>query len=293
MGEAYRRQLCVEHKLSAPRRLKSANGNGVDISRWQVVPNLRASGASFVIIQANFGTAPSNPFFSAQIRAAEQAHIPWGIYTFLTGESGTAQADVALRIARSAPLGIWGDAETAGGYSSACAYASRLKTAGVRIYGIYAPRGGWPGHNCGGYNWPAEWNSGASFPLPGYSSSTMKMRQFCGTCFLPGFGGQVDLDYNLGILSLVHPHPTIEAQIEVDKARVVAAIQHQHTDTRLVKHWQHRHPGCVSPASTPQRCRTKATLVRDIHRRQNDHRYLEQRIRVLRAQIAEDEKKIR
>jgi GH25 family lysozyme M1 (1,4-beta-N-acetylmuramidase) len=184
----------------------SAPSQGVDISNWQGIPDLRASGVKFVLIQTNDGTF-HNPFLSAQVAAARRAGIPFGFYTFVEAFSGSEQASIALSLGqRYAPqLGYWADVEKTGAYEHACAYVSRIKQAGLKIAGVYSSPGLYFAGRCAGYIWPAEWGSGRAYPLNGYPSSAIKVRQWCGTCSLAGFSGQVDRDESLGLLSLITP----------------------------------------------------------------------------------------
>ena len=177
-----------------------------DISVWQGVPNM--SRLKCVIIQTNDGLF-SNRLLGAQIAAAKRAHIPFGFYTFVEGRYyGSEQANFALRLGRGSgeTLGYWADAETTGSYERACPYVDTIKAAGVHIYGVYSSPGLWSTRRCAGYVWPAIWGGGL-YPLPGYPYSAIKLRQWCGTCSLSGFTGQVDLDENLGLLQLAATHP--------------------------------------------------------------------------------------
>ena len=188
---------------------------GVDISNWQGVPSLgtaRANGIRFVIIQTNAG-AFRNPFYWLQAADARNAGLPFGTYTFIEpsmGGSTQANISAAVRKGSGASLGMWADAEVGGAYEQACPYTS---TAPSNIVGVYSSNGNWPGYRCKGYDWPANWGGGSATPLPGYTSSATKVRQWCGTCRFPGFSGEVDRDESLGLLSLVNPPGPTHAEV--------------------------------------------------------------------------------
>lgn len=176
----------------------------VDVSVYQGVPNFTAGGVRCVIVQTNDGTF-ENRLFREQVRAAARAHIPWGVYAFLApGESGEAQANLAYSMSQGLgrSLGIWGDAEVNGAYEHACSFTARLRALHVHLYGIYSSPGLWPGYRCRGLIWPAEWGTGPAYPLSGYPVSAIVLRQWCGTCTLAGFPGEVDRDESLGLISL-------------------------------------------------------------------------------------------
>lgn len=206
---------CIRQELKA-KGIKPALGlapvrvaapSCVDISVWQGVPNLRAAGLRCVIIQTNDGGV-RNGLFYAQVAAAKRAGIPWGVYTYMApGELAGPQLATALSMSsgRGRTLGVWADAEQSGAYEHACAYTAAARAAGVHIYGVYSSPGLWPGYRCDGWIWPAEWGGGSAYPLPGYPRSAVILRQWCGTCRLPGFSGEVDRDESLGLLSLAKP----------------------------------------------------------------------------------------
>ena len=200
-GECVGQHFGIKPGATAPT--STARAQCVDISVWQGVPNLSA--VKCVIIQTNDGNT-RNGLFYQQVAAAQRAHIPWGVYTFLEAFSGEAQANVALSMSdgRGRTLGVWADAEQNGVYAQACGYVNRAARS-AHIYGVYSSPGLWPGYRCAGYIWPAEWGGGGAYPLPGYPASAVKLRQNCGTCRLPGFGGEVDRDEDLGLLALAKP----------------------------------------------------------------------------------------
>lgn len=210
-GECIRQeQRAKGFQLVAPLT-SSAPSQGVDISNWQGVPDFGPSRVKFVLIQTNDGNF-HNPFLGAQVEAAYRAHIPFGFYTFTEAFSGEAQAATALALGQhfKPALGYWSDVEVNGAYGQACPYVNRVKRAGARIAGVYSSPGLYFAGRCAGYDWPAEWSSGRAIPLSGYSLSATKVRQWCGTCRLAGFSGQVDRDESLGLLSLVTPPKPVE-----------------------------------------------------------------------------------
>lgn len=180
----------------------------VDISVWQGVPNFREAGVRCAIVQTNDGSA-RNGLFYAQTRELRDHGIAFGCYAFLEAYSGSSQAYTSTSMCNGsgATLGEWSDAEVGGAYQQACSFNATASRAGYRIVGVYSSPGNWPGYRCQGYDWPAEWGGGGAYPLAGYSYSATVLRQFCGTCRLPGFGGEVDRDEDLGLLALVKPPP--------------------------------------------------------------------------------------
>jgi hypothetical protein len=211
MGECIREQLAAKGVALVSPMLAGRPGGAqcVDISVYQGVPNFRASGVRCVIIQTNDGGF-RNSLFLEQVRAAKRAGIPWGVYSFLApGVSGEAQVNLALAMSNGLgrTLGVWADAEVSGSYEHACAYTARARALHVNVFGVYSSPGLWPGYHCIGAVWPAEWGSGAAYPLPGYPRSAILFRQWCGTCSLSGIGS-VDRDENLGLLTFAHSAPT-------------------------------------------------------------------------------------
>ena len=224
-GECVKQQLESEGKI--PSKLTTPLGVArpqcADISIWQGVPNLRAAGLRCVIIQTNDGGV-RNSLFYAQVAAAKRAGIPWGVYTYMApGESAGSQLSIALSMSngRGRTLGVWSDAEQSGAYEHACSYTAGARTAGVHIYGVYSSPGLWPGYRCDGWVWSAEWGGGSAYPLPGYPQSAVILRQWCGTCRLSGFSGEVDRDEALGILRLAHPAPPKPSRAALLRRRAV------------------------------------------------------------------------
>jgi Glycosyl hydrolases family 25 len=223
---------CIKQELLAEGILPSASKFGgalavlaprcVDISNWQGIPNFseaKRAGVRCVIVQANDG-AFRNSFFALQVSAIKAAALPWGVYSFIEGFSGAAQANTAeeMSAGRGRTLGIWADSEQSSAYPQTCSYVDRAAQF-AHIYGQYGSPGTSRSGHCRGYDWPAEWGGGAAYPLPGYSSSATILRQRCGTCRLAGFSGEVDVDEALGILTLAHPAPSktqLKAELYAD-----------------------------------------------------------------------------
>lgn len=203
--------------LTPPARV-SGRAQGVDVSRWQGLPSFSASGqVRFAIVQTNDGPA-INPFFRLQVAELNAHHIPWGTYTFLEGYSGASQAYLSNSItgARGRTLGMWGDAEQPSAYPQTCSYVNEAAHL-AHIVGVYGSPGTYRGGRCKGYDWPAEWGSGRAYPLPGYPSSATKVRQWCGTCRLAGFSGEVDRDEDLGLLVAAKPAITPHQRRQLDR----------------------------------------------------------------------------
>ena len=209
-GECIRQGL--EHEGAAPRATAPATATlryqGIDISRWQPHPEFRRlykEGIRFVIVQGADNDFQSNPFFDSQVRSAHEAHMKVGVYIFAEGAASSSQAHALERAARSErkriTLGAWVDAEVPSAYSHACGIAQELSHS-FYIVGTYGSPGTYAGGRCHGYTWPAEWGGGTAYPLNGYPFSAIKVRQWCGTCFLAGNAGQIDRDENLGLMAL-------------------------------------------------------------------------------------------
>ncbi len=220
-GECHRQELEAKGIRSAPPRTVSGRAQGIDISRWQPFPSfttLYREGIRFAIIQTNAGACRCNPYFLSQVKSAHAAGLKVGVYVFVENASSAAQADVLGQVAEPVrsliSLGAWVDTEVPGAYERGCPIVRRLyEVWHFHIAGIYASNGNWPGYVCG-YNWPAKWGGGAS-PLPGYSYASMKVRQWCGTCYLGGNSGQIDRDEDLGVIALATP-PLTHAQLRIE-----------------------------------------------------------------------------
>lgn len=198
------------------------HGQCVDISRWQGFPSwglIYQAGVRCVIVQTNDGGA-HNPYFAAQVRGAISARLKVGVYVFLENASGSYQADVLGSVAssaRGATLGAWIDVEVPGSYYHSCETAARLRAVWhYRIVGVYSSPGNMPYgiDYCSLFSWVAEWGGGGTYPLPGFPASSIKMRQWCGTCRLQGFGGEVDRDEDLGLMALAQPTPPTHGELQ-------------------------------------------------------------------------------
>jgi hypothetical protein len=227
-GECVRQQLEAEDKTPA-RPLLTLTGRApaplcVDVSVWNGVPNFGAARVRCVIIQTNDGQV-RNGLFAAQVAAAKRAGIPWGVYTYMAPyEAAGPQFSIALSMSggQGRTLGVWADAEQTGAYEHACSYTADARAHGVHIYGVYSSPGIYTGGHCDGYAWPAEWGGGIAYPLGGYPSSAIILRQNCGTCRLSGFAGEVDRDEALGILGLAKPPAPKPPAPKPNRTRLIA-----------------------------------------------------------------------
>lgn len=221
LGECVRLELEYEgnHPTSPPHAFaRVIRPQCVDISRWQPHPEfrvLRREGIVCVIVQGADNDHASNPFFDSQVRGAHEAGLKVGVYIFAEGASSTAQADVLIGVARSErsriTLGAAVDAEVPAAYARACEIANVLARS-FHLIETYGSPGTYEGGRCVGYNWPAEWSLFPASPLPGYPSSAIKFRQWCGTCHLAGNSGEIDRDEDLGLIALSVP-PTKHQQL--------------------------------------------------------------------------------
>jgi hypothetical protein len=218
----------------------------VDVSVYQGVPNFRAGGVRCVVIQTNDGLT-RNPLFYAQVAAAKRAGIPWGVYTYLEGFSGAQQARTALSMSKGLgrTLGVWGDAEHASAYPQACSFTAQAHQVAY-IVGVYGSPGTYAGGRCEGYSYPAEWGGGPAFPLPGYPASSVKLRQWCGSCLLAGFAGEVDRDEALGVLALARPRPA-----PVSPSRRRQLVRYWTRERAAVLHRYHL-DGCRGSSTGPK-----------------------------------------
>lgn len=218
MGECNRQLLEYEGVSPAQPSLPSTFGatlhqQGIDVSRYQGCPDwgeLYGEGIRFAIVQVADNDFASNPYIACQINGAHAAHIAVGVYDFTEGASSISQAEAT--IAAAAPyranttLGAWVDAEIPEAYPRACETAHDL-AGHFHIVGVYSSPGIYQGGRCQGDQWPAEWGSEAPYALPGYPSTGIELRQWCGTCTIGGVSGEVDRDEDTGVLALATPKP--------------------------------------------------------------------------------------
>jgi hypothetical protein len=253
MGECIRQELEASGIAPAKPEMPGATfgesigrAQCVDVSRWQRVPDFRAARVRCVIIQTNDGSVP-NPYFRAQVAAAKRAGIPWGVYVYLEGFSGAVQADMALSMSAhlGRTLGVWGDAEQSSAYPQACSFTAHAHRV-AHIVGVYGSPGTYAGGHCVGLSWPAEWGNGVAYPLPGYPASSIAIRQWCGTCRLSGFSGEVDRDEDLGLLALAHSKP--KPRPPAVKHRLIV---HWTVERRAVLHRYHL-DGCHGSSTGPK-----------------------------------------
>lgn len=256
-GECIRQELEAEGvKPTEPRpsaRFGAAfHVQGIDISRWQPHPRFRElyrEGIRFVIVQGADGCSESNPFFDSQVQSAHEAGMRIGVYVFAEGCSPAGQA-AALKQASTPErsritLGAAVDAEVPAAYPVACAVASALSHH-FHIIDTYGSPGTYRGGRCTGGNWPAEWSLSVASPLPGYPFSTVKVRQWCGTCTLGGNDGQIDRDEDLGLLALAHPKPK-----PISPARRRALVRYWTAERKTTLH-RYRLDGCRGNSTGPK-----------------------------------------
>ncbi len=131
---------------------------GVDISEMNGPVDfaaLKRAGVQFVIIRCGYGSdypGQQDTEFEANVRKAEAAKVPWGVYHYAYATSaagGKAEAAHALRLIgnRKPAYGVWYDMEdgsTIGGDLSGAAeaFCSAVKAKGLHA-GVYANLNWW------------------------------------------------------------------------------------------------------------------------------------------------------
>ena len=131
---------------------------GVDISEWQgdiSFQALKDAGAKFVIIRTGFGSdypGQQDKQFEANVRKAEAAGMPWGVYHYAYAKSrlsGIDEANHCLRLLKGRkPLyGVWYDMEdnsTLGGDLAGAAdgFCATIQKSGCYA-GVYASTSWW------------------------------------------------------------------------------------------------------------------------------------------------------
>lgn len=131
---------------------------GVDISEMNGSVDfaaLKRAGVQFVIIRCGYGSdypGQQDTEFEANVRKAEAAKIPWGVYHYAYAKSaagGKAEAAHVLRLIgnRKPAYGVWYDMEdgsTIGGdlAGAAEAFCSAVKAKGLHA-GVYANLNWW------------------------------------------------------------------------------------------------------------------------------------------------------
>lgn len=243
--------------LGAP--LTVSPGECADFSQWQgYSPNL--TGLRCVIIQATYGLH-IEPSVYSQIADANEHHVPWGAYGFMEGDSGTAEARLAVSVTngRGRTLGVWADAEIGAAYPQACSFVAGAHAAGAHIYGLFAAPGMWPGGRCSGWLWPSEWRVPAAYPFAGYPSSSIKLWQDCGGC---RYGADRDVDE--GLIALGHPHPKPRPLSPTEKRQLIARWTRERNATLAIYH-RYCTARSTGPKCTAWRRREHALYV-DIRR---------------------------
>lgn len=294
LGECIRQELESNGVKPAAPRLSTRFGaayhaQGVDISRWQPHPafhELYRQGIRFVIVQGADNCSESNPFFDSQVRSAHEAGMAIGVYVFAEGCAASGQAAALERAAASErsriTLGAHVDAEVPSAYGQACSIVAALSRS-FYIVGVYGSPGTYGGGRCRGVVWPAEWGGGAVYPLAGYPFSAVKLRQWCGTCYLAGNAGQIDRDEDLGLLALAHPSPPPESPSQ-RRARLRRELAgHEQILGRLrVQQWHLRSKllryGCDRRVRARERLGPRCEGWRQAGRRVGAHGRLEDRL---------------
>ncbi len=159
---------------------------GVDLSEMNGsvdFKRLQAAGVKFVILRSGYGSDYSNQQdaeFENNIRKAEAAGMPWGVYHYSYAKNaagGQSEAAHALRLIgeRKPAYGVWYDMEdntTLGGdlAGAAEAFCSTVKQAGLYC-GVYANLNWWENHLTSPVfdkydRWCAQYNSVCELTRP-------------------------------------------------------------------------------------------------------------------------------
>lgn len=159
---------------------------GVDISEMNGSVDfaaLKSAGVKFVIIRCGYGSdypSQQDTEFEANIRKAEAAKMPWGVYHYAYAKNaagGKAEAAHALRLIgnRKPAYGVWYDMEdntTLGGNlaEAAEAFCSAVKAKGLRA-GVYANLNWWENYLTSPVfdkydRWVAQYNSTCDLKKP-------------------------------------------------------------------------------------------------------------------------------
>ncbi len=211
--------LCIERRYGAVapalKRVGFQRANGLDISTYQGSPDFataHANGIRFTWNQSNDGLGFYDPNFIANWCAEKRHGIIPGAYIFERGNGYSEGQLLARRIlaARSAcgggsELPPLLDAEVSGAYEATASAAAGVRSilGNVRVAAYTSP-GLWAGC-CRDATVLDEaiWWSGGGYNFGGWPGWVAQ--QFCGTCYFPGVGGQVDLQSDHGVLALVKP----------------------------------------------------------------------------------------
>ena len=195
--------------------------NGIDISSWQAGIDIsKLTTTQFVIVKATGGTGYTNPYFTAQLKAALAAGKCGGAYHYARerGYAGTPKAEAAYFYSRVksyvgqiVPALDW-EAELSLGPAWALEWLDEVyRLTGVRPL-LYTSQSA-----CVSYNWTAVANAGyklwlaqyANYNPTGYQSDPWQqgsvgafgsyiMHQYTGAGRLAGYSGNLDLDLFYG-----------------------------------------------------------------------------------------------
>lgn len=159
---------------------------GVDISEMNGSVDfaaLKKAGVEFVIIRCGYGSdypGQQDTEFEANVRKAETAHMPYGVYHYSYAKNaagGKAEAAHALRLIgnHKPAYGVWYDMEdsaTIGGdlAAAADAFCSAVKAKGLRV-GVYANLNWWENYLTSSIfdkydRWCAQYNGSCDLKKP-------------------------------------------------------------------------------------------------------------------------------
>lgn len=182
---------------------------GVDISEMNGPVDfsaLKRAGVKFVIIRCGYGSdhpGQQDVEFEANVRKAEEAGMPYGVYHYSYAKSaagGKAEAAHALRLigGRKPAYGVWydmEDASTLGGdlAGAAQAFCSEIQSAGLHA-GVYANLNWWENYLTGSAfdkydRWVAQYNDRCQMKKP------YAMWQFTDKLVIDGKAFDGNLDY--------------------------------------------------------------------------------------------------
>ena len=153
---------------------------GVDISEWNGAvdfPALKKAGIGFVLIRTGYGKdvpGQQDSRFEENIRGAEAAGLPWGVYHYSYARDsagGRQEAAHVLRLlaGRSPAYGVWLDMEdssTLGGDLAGAAdgFCAAIEKEGLYV-GVYANLSWWESYLTSPIfakydRWVAQWGTG-------------------------------------------------------------------------------------------------------------------------------------
>ena len=207
---------------TAPRA--EATLNGIDVSNYQGTVNwtsVKKAGYSFAIAKATEGTTFTDAYFSKNWSGMKAAGLVRGAYHYgHPGESATAQAQYFVNAVKAAggytgsnSLQLVLDLETTDGLSPSevwtwvQAFMAEIKSLTGRPGIIYTGYYFWvddvgnPSNNLNCPLWIADY--GVSSPLVPDAWSTWSFWQYSDSGSVPGVGGNVDLDYFNGSLTVL------------------------------------------------------------------------------------------